>query len=392
MPIGTNNQWNDFFNQLIPAVGNFGTGLIAKSGYENAKSRLMDLYNKTLEARTNLLNPTRDEQLSKTGEITEPLPKVGENPESLYSKMLAGVMGDAASLQNMGDAGKNYASSLMGLFGGLQKKQPQYEYRTVNNRLVKINKETGQPTYLTEEVKKPDEKQILTSKEQFQKNEDGSYSRMFTVYNKSKDQLETKTQPATEQEYNDWMFDKLLTQQQKSDITLDRQKSLINFKLDLGLLGKTKGSKSGKDEGLTLDNKDILEEIKNVKAKEKISESLSDAQKEQLNEKKNQLINNYFGGDESKWNDFAEKIMNSTEKGAKNIMKKFAPNLQSLKNQADYIRETYSKIQKKFEAGEITPEEVKQLFLNFYKSNLNSLLPEVRSQIEAYFNQSGIKY
>jgi hypothetical protein len=215
---------------------------------------------------------------------------------------------------------------------------------------------------------------------------------MFTVYNKSKDKLETQTQPATEQEYNDWMFDKLLTQQQKSDITLDRQKSLINFKLDLGLLGKTKGSKSGKDEGLTLDNKDILEEIKNVKAKEKISESLSDAQKEQLNEKKNQLINNYFGGDESKWNDFAEKIMNSTEKGAKNIMKKFAPNLQSLKNQADYIRETYSKIQKKFEAGEITPEEVKQLFLNFYKSNLNSLLPEVRSQIEAYFNQSGIKY
>jgi predicted DNA-binding helix-hairpin-helix protein len=84
--------------------------------------------------------------------------------------------------------------------------------------------------------------------------------------------------------------------------------------------------------------------------------------------------------------------MNSTEKGAKNIMKKFAPNLQNLKNQADYIRETYSKIQKKFELGEITPEEVKQLFLNFYKSNFNSLLPEVRSQIEAYFNQSGIKY
>jgi hypothetical protein len=389
MPIGQNNQWNDFFNQLIPAVGNFGTGLIAKSGYENAKGRLMDLYNKTLEARTNLL--TRDEQLNKTGEITEPLPKVGESPESLYSKMLASVTDDAANLGNMGDAGKNYANSLMTLFSGLQKKEPQYEYKTVNNRLVRINKQTGQPTYLTEEVKKPDEKQILTSKEQFQKNEDGSYSRMFTVYNKSKDKLETQTQPATEQEYNDWMFDKLLTQQQKSDITENRQKNLISFKLDLGLLGK-KGSKSGKDEGLTLDNKDILEEIKNVKSKEKISDSLSDEQKERLNEKKNQLINNYFGGDESKWNDFTGKIMNSTEKGAKNIMKKFAPNLQKLKNQSDYIRQTYDEIRRKFEAGEITAKEVKGLFLNFYKSQFKFLLPEARSQIEAYFNQIGIKY
>lgn len=367
------NQYNDLFEGVINGLQSVGGGLIK----HKIQSDAYDLFNQSQQSLMNYVNGVNNPPQNQTNDsFTQP--KVNANP--IVNNGQAGVnlnipLGDNASdeskyqrpynnqngsnpqrdlfdfintkgqLGQFGDVGKPYVATLNELYGMVTPQPKDYEYKDVNGEIVRIDKKTGK----TEKVYgNPKVNNQYDMTKPYLSEKDGKYYMQYPYVDKSTGKTALSEPMEINKElYDDYKGDKWLTAQQKSDIIEDRQRNIMQFKLDLGgMFGN--GKKKGSGDGRTVLEKADYQSAKNLADDLRNYKNLDSESQDKVN-KKLALIASNTGLSVEDVKSMINNIGNMTEKQAKNYFLTYNRNLLQEKKE---IEDAYNKIIKKGYQGQ----------------------------------------